>query len=49
MKLRAKKKEEMNLATEIISMAKRKLWRCRIALIILLVGNVIQAAVLIFR
>ena len=49
MKLRAKKKEGMNLATEIISMAKRKLWRCRIALIILLVGNVIQAAVLIFR
>lgn len=49
MKLRAKKKEGMNLATEIISMAKRKLWRCRIALIISLVGNVIQAAVLIFR
>ena len=49
MKLRAKKKEGKNLATEIISMAKRKLWRCRIALIISLVGNVIQAAVLIFR
>lgn len=49
MKLRAKKKEGMNLATEIISMAKRKLWRCRIALIISLAGNVIQAAVLIFR
>lgn len=38
-----------NLATEIISMAKRKLWQCRVALIISLVGNVIQAAVLIFR
>lgn len=49
MKLRAKKKEGMNLATEIISMAKRKLWRCRIALIISLAGNVIQAAVLIIR
>ena len=49
MKLRAKKKEGMNLATEIISMAKRKLWRCRIALIISLAGNIIQAAVLIFR
>ena len=49
MKLRAKKKEGMNLATEIISMAKRKLWRCRIALIISLTGNVIQAAVMIFR
>ena len=33
-----------NLATEIISMAKRKLWRCRIALIISLAGNIIQAA-----
>ena len=49
MKLRAKKKEGMNLATEIISMAKRKLWRCRIAFIISLAGNIIQAAVLIFR
>ena len=48
MKLRAKKKEGMNFATEIISMAKRKLWRCRIALIISLAGNIIQAAVLIF-
>ena len=38
-----------NLATEIISMAKRKLWRCRVALIISLAGNIIQAAVLIFR
>lgn len=38
-----------NLATEIIGMAKRKLWRCRVALIISLAGNVIQTAVLIFR
>ena len=38
-----------NLATEIIGMAKRKLWRCRVALIISLAGNIIQAAVLIFR
>ena len=45
----AKRKENMNLATEIISMAKRKLWRCRIALIISLAGNIIQAAVLVFR
>ena len=49
MKLRAKKKEGKNLATEIISMEKRKLWRCRVALIISLAGNIIQAAVLIFR
>ena len=45
----AKQKKEMNLATEIICMVKRKLWRCRIALIISLAGNAIQAAVLIFR
>lgn len=49
MKLRAKKKEGKNLATEIISMAKRKLWRCRIALIISLAGNVIQAAMWFIR
>ncbi len=48
MKLRAKKKERKSLATEIISMAKRKLWRCRIALIISLAGNITQAAVSIF-
>lgn len=45
----AKQKEKINLATEIICMVKRKLWRCRIALIISLAGNIIQAAVLIFR
>ncbi|WP_251500937.1 hypothetical protein [Otoolea muris] len=49
MKLRAKKKEGKNLATEIISMAKRKLWRCKVALIISLVGNIIQAAIWFFR
>ncbi len=43
------KKESVNLATEIICMVKRKLWRCRIALIISLAGNIIQTAVLIFR
>lgn len=48
MKLRAKKKEGTNLATEIISMTKRKLWRCRIALIISLAGNMLLAAMLIF-
>lgn len=45
----AKKKESVNLATEIIGMVKRKLWRCRIALIISLAGNVLLAAILIFR
>lgn len=45
----AKKKEEMNLATEIICMVKRKLWRCRVALMISLAGNIIMAAVLVFR
>ena len=46
----AKKTEHReNLATEIICMVKRKLWRCWIALIISLAGNIIQAAVLIFR
>ena len=38
-----------NLATEIIGMAKRKLWRCRVALIISLTGNVIQAAMWFIR
>ena len=49
MKLRAKKKEGMNLATEIIWGMKKRLIICRIALIISLAGNVIQAAVWIFR
>lgn len=45
----AKGKERMNLATEILSDMKRQLIRCRVALIISLAGNIIQAAVLIFR
>ena len=45
----AKRKENMNLATEILSDMKRQLIRCRIALIISLAGNIIMAAVLIFR
>lgn len=42
-------KENMNFATEILSDMKRKLIRCRTALIVSLIGNVILAAVLIFR
>ena len=45
----ARSKEHMNLATEILSDMKRRLIRCRVALIISLAGNIIQAAVLIFR
>ena len=45
----AKRKENMNLATEIICEVKRRLIICRIALIISLAGNIIQATVLIFR
>ncbi|MCI9328215.1 MAG: hypothetical protein HFJ00_18830 [Lachnospiraceae bacterium] len=45
----ARSKEHMNLATEILSDMKRQLIRCRVALIISLAGNIIQAAVLIFR
>ena len=45
----ARSKEHMNLATEILSDMKRQLIRCRVALIISLAWNVIQAAVLIFR
>jgi len=44
-----KQKEHMNLATEIIYGMKKQLFICRIALIISLVGNIIQATVLIFR
>ena len=44
----ARSKEHMNLATEILSDMKRQLIRCRVALIISLAGNIIQAAVLIF-
>lgn len=45
----AKNKEKMNLATEIIWSMKKRLIICQIALIISLAGNIIQAAVLIFR
>ena len=45
----AKGKERMNLATEILGDMKRQLTRYRVALIISLAWNVIQAAVLIFR
>ena len=45
----AKGKENMNLVTEIIWSMKKRLIICRIALIISLAGNIIQAAVLIFR
>ena len=45
----AKGKERMNLATEILGDMKRHLARYRVALIISLAGNIIQAAVLIFR
>lgn len=45
----AKGKERMNLATEILSDMKRQLIRCRVALIISLAGNIIQAAIWFFR
>lgn len=45
----AKKKESMNLATEIICMVKRRLIICRIALAVSLASNVIMAAMLICR
>lgn len=45
----AKRKEQVNFATELLSDMKRQLIRCRIALIISLAGNIIQTAVLIFR
>lgn len=45
----ANQKENMNLATEILSNMKNQLIRCRIALVISLAGNIILAAVVIFR
>ncbi|MBD5549784.1 MAG: hypothetical protein HDQ96_01210 [Lachnospiraceae bacterium] len=45
----AKKKENVNFATEIICMVKRKLWWYRIILAVSLVVNMAMAAVLIFR
>ena len=49
MKLRAKKKEGKNLATEILSDMKRQLIRCRIALTISLAGNIIMVVILIVK
>lgn len=45
----ARKKENMNLATEIICEVKRQLIICRIALAVSLAGNIIMAAVLILK
>lgn len=45
----ARKKENMNLATEIICEVKRRLIICRIALVISLAGNIIMAAALFLR
>lgn len=45
----AKRKEQENFVTELLSDMKRRLIRCRIAFIISLVGNIIMGAVLIFR
>lgn len=45
----AKNKKHINFATEILSDMKRQLIRCRIALIISLTGNVIQAVVWFIR
>lgn len=45
----AKQKDNMNLATEILCNMKSQLIRSRIALVISLVGNIILAAVIIFR
>ena len=42
----ARKKENMNLATEIIYQVKRQLIICRIALAVSLAGNVIMASML---
>lgn len=38
-----------NFATEIIGMVKRKLWWYRVALVISLAGNIIQAVVWFVR
>ena len=44
----SKDKEEMNFATEILSDMKRRLIKCRAALIVSLFGNIALAAILIF-
>lgn len=45
----AKRKEQVNFATELLSDMKRQLIRCRIALIISLAENIVLAAVIIFK
>lgn len=45
----AKRKEKVNFVTELLSDMKLQLIRCRIALMISLAGNIIMAAVLVFR
>lgn len=45
----ARKKENMNLATEIICQVKRQLIICRVALAVSLAGNAIMAAMLICK
>ena len=44
-----KRKEHTNFATELLSDMKRQLIRCRIALVISLIGNIVLAAVLFLR
>ena len=38
-----------NLATEIIGRTRKKLWWCRVALVVSLAGNIIQAIALVIR
>lgn len=45
----AKRKEQENFVTELLSDMKRQLIRCRIALIISLAGNIILATVIIIK
>lgn len=45
----AKRKEQENFVTELLSDMKRRLIRCRIALIISLAGNIVLAAVIIIK
>lgn len=44
-----KSKEHTNFVTELLSDMKRQLIRCRIALVISLIGNIVLAAVLFLR
>lgn len=45
----AKRKEQENFVTELLSDMKRQLIRYRIVLIISLAGNIVLAAVIIFK